>query len=284
MTRERFLRAGLQAYPPSVRDARGEEIVGTLLDASDGSLVRFSAEILELVRGGLRARGNVSAAVPLRRLIADACHITALLWIGVELLRWVTWELEPFPTPASWTVALPVLTVVLGLIGLDRLSAGCGLLWLVITNPWVQPGFKTLGETPTGWLNGLLIKDLVLAVCLLVMIVAPRRRQIDPWRLLWLAAWAGFAVLDALDMSQPAVPVLATSAFSLAAILISPRLAIAVPLWWIGLAIQPLVGSLLGRPGDTSGVVFPIIATASLSMILLALLIRRFKRRELQLQ
>jgi hypothetical protein len=283
MSRERFLRAGLQAYPPSVRNARGEEIVGTLLDASDGSWLRFSAEMLDLVRGGLRARGNVSAAVPLRRLIADACRLTALLWIGVELLRWLTFELEPYPTPTSWTVALPVLTLVLGLIGLDRLSAGCGLLWLVIANPWVEPGFKTLGDTP-GWLNGLLIKDLVLIICLLAMIVAPRPRHIDPRRLLWLAALAGFAVLDALDMSQPAVPVLAISVFGLAAILISPRLAIAVPLWWIGLAIQPLVGSLLGRPGDTSGIVFPIMATASLSMIVLALLIRRIKRRELQLQ
>jgi hypothetical protein len=283
MSREPFLRACLQAYPPSVRDARGEEIVGTLLDASDGSWLRFSAEMLDLVRGGLRARGNVSAAVPLRRLIADACRLTALLWIGVELLRWLTWELEPYPAPTSWTVALPVLALVLGLIGLDRLSAGCALLWLAITNPWVEPGFKALGETP-GWLDGLLIKDLVLIICLLVMIVAPRRRHIDSRRLLWLAALAAFAVLDALDMSAPAVPVLAISVFGLAAILISPRLAIAVPLWWTGLAIQPLVGSLLGRPGDTSGIVFPIIATASLSMILLALLLRHLKRRELQLQ
>jgi hypothetical protein len=278
-----LLRAGLQAYPPSVRDARGEEIVGTLLDASDGSWLRFGAELLDLVRGGLRARGNASAAVPLRRLIADVCRITALLWIAVELLRWLTFELEPYPTPTSWTVALAVLTLVLGLIGLDRLSGACGLLWLAASNSWVAPGFKTLGATP-GWLSGLLIKDLVLIICLLVMIVAPRRREFNPRRLLWLAAVAGFAVLDALDMSEPAVPVLAISVFGLTAILISPRLAIAVPLWWIGLAIQPLVGSLLGRPGDTSGIVFPIIATASLSMILLALLIRRLKRRELQLQ
>jgi hypothetical protein len=51
MTREDLAACALRALPVSIRAARGEEILGTLLDcAGTGSRVRFGRELADLSR------------------------------------------------------------------------------------------------------------------------------------------------------------------------------------------------------------------------------------------
>jgi len=45
VTRERLARVALLAYPRGVRAAKGEEMIGTLLDASGQSTARYGREL-----------------------------------------------------------------------------------------------------------------------------------------------------------------------------------------------------------------------------------------------
>jgi hypothetical protein len=45
VTRERLARVALLAYPRGVRAAKGEEMIGTLLDASGQSKARYGREL-----------------------------------------------------------------------------------------------------------------------------------------------------------------------------------------------------------------------------------------------
>ncbi len=85
MIRERIGGAALRAYPPPVRQARGPEMLGMLLDAGEQSRLAFVPERGSLVLGGLRERRAIAARAGTRRLIADACcqavPIFFVLWL-----------------------------------------------------------------------------------------------------------------------------------------------------------------------------------------------------------
>jgi hypothetical protein len=71
MTKRSLGRAAVRLYPSGVREARGDELVGTLLDAGDASLTAFIAELVSLVFAALKARSRRARAVPVSTLIFE---------------------------------------------------------------------------------------------------------------------------------------------------------------------------------------------------------------------
>src|SRR3954451_11059886 len=71
MTRADAAKIALLAYPSPTRTARGDEMPATLLDASAGSRRRFSGELVDLTRVGLRERATLTARAGAGRLAAD---------------------------------------------------------------------------------------------------------------------------------------------------------------------------------------------------------------------
>jgi hypothetical protein len=59
---ERRYRWLLRAYPPGYRDAHGDEIIGTLLEAAPARRFPWGREAAGLLLGGLRARARQAAA------------------------------------------------------------------------------------------------------------------------------------------------------------------------------------------------------------------------------
>lgn len=73
MIARRLLGLAMLAYPPDLREARGDEIVDTVLNVSHGSPWRVTRESVALIRSGLGARANVTASSGARRLAATVC-------------------------------------------------------------------------------------------------------------------------------------------------------------------------------------------------------------------
>jgi hypothetical protein len=78
--RERIARVALRAFPESVRTARGEEMLGTLLDVSATSRTRFLRELTGLVRSGLEARAARTAQNGAMRVVADGVCLSGV-WL-----------------------------------------------------------------------------------------------------------------------------------------------------------------------------------------------------------
>ena len=105
MSRELLVRAGLRAYPLDVRETRGLEMTGTLLDVSAGSVPRFARELLSLVRIGLRTRATRVAAAGPRRVVADGVCLAAVWLLTLDLstllAQTVRGMQDPLLAPAS---------------------------------------------------------------------------------------------------------------------------------------------------------------------------------------
>ncbi len=85
---ERLVRLAMLAYPRSVRDAQGEEILDTLHDVSGESQGLQLHESIALIRAGLQARTSVASAHGNRRLACEICA-QAVPVIGlVILIEW----------------------------------------------------------------------------------------------------------------------------------------------------------------------------------------------------
>jgi hypothetical protein len=246
MTRERIARLAVRAYPLKVRDASGAEMLGTLLDLSEGSTAVLLRESFALTLAGLRSRARTTAAVGVRRLAADACCRAATLW-GLLILGFTVPLIivSPAVQPGVWLNAVVLAPLALALLGCDRLAGACGLAWTVL--------LLTLTPTPDRLTTTLLVERLVPVVCYLAMVIAPRRRPIDPRRLLWLAATIAIAATATLayghgpaglnrhgaDIAEAVLVTLSIIGF--ARLPTDPRLAITCAIIWtdIGLAYQP---------------------------------------------
>ena len=191
MIRERVARAALQAFPREIRSARGAEMLGTLLDASATSRVRFAREIVDLVRSGLRARARRTVEAGARRVVADGLCLGGVwlltLFFASELGNMIKgfdpWG--PWVPMAPWTLALLGAGLVLGLIGYDRLAGATALAFMA--SVFADPARYDLTTRDRSAL-------LVPVFCFVALLLAPRRRQPDPRRLAWLVLVAALAV------------------------------------------------------------------------------------------
>jgi hypothetical protein len=212
MTRERLIRLALLAYPEGIREQRGEEMAATVLDSSERSRRVLVTELVALVLGGLRAPTPPQQRIGVWRFRADACCLVG----SFGLFAAITGRLQPIVerhlqplhagahyvggTAPAWDIALLVLALTLALAGRDRTAGLLGLLWVALSNPYLAlAGTGASGAPQPTWLAAVGADDLPLLACLLVMVLAPRRRAFDPRRLLWLAflpaiPWADVAL------------------------------------------------------------------------------------------
>jgi hypothetical protein len=227
VTREDWVAAALLALPPSIREARGDEITGTLLDcAGDGSRARFVQELAGLVAMGLRARSQGRGT---RRLVADGICRGAILVMTLDLSTLLAQRLDGVQDPLlSWaSIAALGVALAAALIGAERLAGAVALSWTLARLPELvshNPTFR--GIAPT----------IVPVLCFMVLSLAPRRRGLDPRRVAWLATTA--ALVIAYNHRYGVAPV--TAIVSVAAVMLmltailtiptDPRLAIACAL------------------------------------------------------
>jgi hypothetical protein len=221
--RDRIGRTALRAYPPAVRQARGLEMLGMLLDAAEQSNLAFVRESGSLVLGGLRERKALIARAGTRRLVADACCQAVLIFLMLWLISAVKTQVIT-GTTGQILIQEVVLAAILacGLFGYQRAAAIGGLAALIAYGP-LGPHVELVR----------LARLVVPITCLLVMVRAPQRRPRDPRRLLWLVSAPALAALMAhVQVGVPAV-LAVISVGALLQLLHDPRPAIACSLVWI---------------------------------------------------
>ena len=238
MNRERLVG---YALPASDRPERGPELAGTIADAGATSTLRCGRELAHLVRFGLNTRARQVASAGIGRVLADAvCRGTT--WIMVlDLSTLLVWRLSadrPNPLADAWSIGLLGAVLALALLGFERAAGTGGLLWVVLRAPQLAAV-----TTPGQWLP----PAILLAACFGVMVLAPRRRPVDPRRLGWLLvpAWliATFVLGDRANgyvFLELLVVVLLVVAAALVSLPTDPRLAVAgvMPVTYLGLSFE----------------------------------------------
>jgi hypothetical protein len=243
MTRERLARVALLAYPRGVRAARGEEMIGTLLDVSGHSRAAYGRELAALVGNGLRARSSPSAQPSAARVIADG-----LCYAGIAMLALITASLVGvsvrFPQTLShstqvWHLLLLGGCLSAALVGYDRIAAAGALasIAIVITGP-----YRGSAVAP-------LVVEALPVVCFAVMLIMPRYQARRARRIAWLVPIAALGALGH-GMGPSSYLVLAPLAVAvpvaLARIARDPRLAIACSLLGAEIAMAETAEALQG--------------------------------------
>jgi hypothetical protein len=129
---ERRARGLLRAYPPGYRAHRGEEILGTLLEATPpGRSWPPARDVASVLASGLRARRKTNLrqdeAVSLRQaaILAIVLYLCGLLNHELSLLRFPGWS--PDPVGVGWRILLPCVPLAVTLAaawsGRPRLTA-----------------------------------------------------------------------------------------------------------------------------------------------------------------
>ncbi len=225
MIREGIGKALLRFYPEPIRVERGQEILGTSLDAGAGSLRTFGRECFSLVTGGLRQRAQANAQVPDRRVLASSLPLAALLLTAILIANrplWAAWNgwlddgNNGLPHNVLYLLILPV-----ALVGLDRLAGAIGIASLIV-------GATTLA-TPTISLQP------VLPIGFMVMMLAPSPRRFTPHRLLWLLPIVGLGFITELTWPDHVVGLAAlvgVSLTGLALLSVDARLLLASAFIW----------------------------------------------------
>jgi hypothetical protein len=252
MIRERIGRVALRAYPPAVRQTRGLEMLGMLLDAGEQSTSAFVQESGSLVLGGLRERRAITARAGTRRLIADSCCQAVLILLTLWLISAV--EEAIAVTGQRLRIQELVLAAILAcaLVGYERIAAVSGLAV-----------FAALGPIGAHTPLVLLARVLIPIACLLVMALAPQKRPRDPRHLLWLLPVGALAALQPHAHVGLPEALAIISLGGLIRLFHDPRLAIACGLAWI-----VLLTSNVARPGPAGLHLLVILAVVTAGLML----------------
>ena len=276
MTRDGVTCMALTAYPRELRDARGEEMRATLLDATDGRRVwRFAREILDLVRAGLRVRAVHTARVGPARLVADGACLAAVWILTLDLATLLGQRVrgEQDALLAPWSIALLAVVLATALVGFDRVGGVGALVWTATRTPALLHDISV---------SDALSAMVVPVVCFAVLIVAPRRRPPDARRLAWLVLPVALAAVlgpppweqNGLLVAVVWLGALATLAAAVILLPSDPRLALALVLPLAGI----LVGAI-GRHGAVTPIAVTVVALAPATVAGVVLRTRRLQRR-----
>ncbi len=138
MSRAAIGRTVVRIYPNDIREASGEELLGTLLDASDGSRGGYVRQLVSLVRSGLSARARSELSQPLLRIAASTLCWVAVMSVMFGLVQTVGIGLRWGGSPGSGTQTLlhsyiiPALILVLFTLRRNRTTGILGLAWIAI--------------------------------------------------------------------------------------------------------------------------------------------------------
>jgi hypothetical protein len=137
MTRKWIGQTTVRLYPAELRAAKGDELVGTLLDAGDASLAAFLAQLVSLIIAALVARSRDALSQPLDQIASDAVRWGAVITVAssmttvvVEYVHWgggIGWA-----TVTSWQQCLaPTLILAMFMFRQDRAPGVTSLTWCV---------------------------------------------------------------------------------------------------------------------------------------------------------
>lgn len=261
MIRERIGRAMLRAYPDEVRAARGEEILGTVLEAGEPSAHAFVREGASIVLAGLRERATFVARVGSRRLIADAFCQAAALWLMWGAVNVVSSELQrPWAASPDVLALIVLLALLVGvLVGYDRIVGVIGLAFIAGVELFTDPQAATRPLT--------LAILFVPLLCCLVMAFAPRKRSSDPRRLVLLVPAIALVALLPEAVDRGTALLVLVSLVGVLRLPVDPRLAIACGIVWTGVGLSDVTVAL-SRADASNGLI--LTATASLLMFAIA--------------
>jgi hypothetical protein len=273
MSRDRAVQMALLTYPPQVRHELGAEMTATALEVAEGSRRRFGRELAGLVRLGLRARATRTAGAGSRRVIADGLCLAGVWLMTLDLSTLLSQTVrgmqDPLLAPAS--LVLLGIALALALVGHDRVAGAAALVWTAARLPALFDHHPTLKLA-------VLAVSLPSIVCFAVLVIAPRKRELDLRGLAWLVIPATLVATlgppkyeqSPLLLAVVAVAAILVVVYAVAMLPTDPRVAIAgaVPLSAVG----------LGVPGAGDGVALLVIAAAPLVLVFTVTRIRQLRR------
>ncbi|WP_238015465.1 hypothetical protein KZZ52_11660 [Dactylosporangium sp. AC04546] len=256
----RRYRALLRAYPRSYREQRGDELLGTLLDAAPPGRRRPAArEAVSLLREGFALRAGLGSLHTPAAFWRDGLHIGALLLLLATLTDAATPWLQPPIEPAPLArLVLPVLAVAAVLRG--RLTGG-----LVLTLAWL------VTELPMAALSW----QAVTAAAALAVLVAGRSgtsRPRSPGWLLFVPLLMLITYLLSAGWPMHVALVVLVPLAALFGALVDPRLPVAAATLLASAALQstlvigPLGGGTVEYHASGPAVVFLALAIALLAL------------------
>lgn len=233
----------LQAYPQRFRAERGEEMLGTLLDAGEDSTGAFIRGVASLLIGGLRERARENAQVGAGRLVADAFCQAAVFWSLLELLS----DFSHYPQTPIWSLVLLAGVPVFALLGRDRLAGLCGVIAAVFV---LTRGYGTplSGSEPVqlGHPDFVFFVDRWVGplVCFTIMVLRPRVRAHHRRRLIWLIPVSVVVIMAATPalISATLLFLIGLPLVGIILLPIDPRLAIASAVLWADIAAASTLG------------------------------------------
>ena len=268
-TLERHCQLLLRAYPAAYRAPRGEEIIGTLLEATaPGRSWPVLRDVRCLLAGGLRARAaqrqQFTTAGNLR--VAVLAGVAAYLAYAAStvLSSYVRSALMPSPQymTSGWMLApvvLPLIPTALAWLSCRRLVVLAGALpaaaAICYTGPW----------------QGLFVGSTVVRlVCLTALVALAGYAERPRWRWFWplgLLAIAPLLSAVAGRLTSPTLSaiMLALGVLGIAWIVIDARPAIAMAVFLVALQLPLTIGFLAMGAGFQVSMLFLLVVTAVLA-------------------
>jgi len=264
---ERHCQLLLRAYPAAYRKARGEEIIGTLLEATppDRSWPR-PRDIRGLLLGGVRARAaqpkQFTTAANLR--VAVLAGVAAYLAFGAASVLTTDVPTGIMPgrqyAPSDWPLfaALVLLLIPTALVWVSRRR-------VVLLAGALPAAAATCYAGP--W-NGIVAGSAVARlVCLAALVALAGRADRPSWRWLWLVGLLAITPLVAA-VAWPygflalAMLLLALIIVSIVWIVIDARPAIAMAVFLAALQLPVTIGPLAVGGGFQLSTLFALIVAA----------------------
>jgi hypothetical protein len=238
---ERRCRWLLLVYPAAYRDDRGEEILGTLLEATPGNRKRpFARDVRALILGGLRAR----AAENRRMTTAANLRVAVLLGIAIYLgftaasyaedysaVSLTSGYSQPHGVPALLAALLLAAAVVSVWFG-RRPVLMCAAFSAAVAVTYCG-FFQGELRPPAFLLAGSIARVSTLFLCLVALVLLAHWLERPPWAWLWLTG--GIVAVFT-------VPIRFAGAFHASYLVAGVVLGLLVVLVaWIGIDPRPLV-------------------------------------------
>jgi hypothetical protein len=268
---ERRCRLLLRAYQAPYREVRGEEIIGTLLEATPpGRSWPLPRDIRCLIAGGLRAR----AAQPRQFTTATNLRVAALAGLAAYLTYSASAILSDYvradlmsgqlSAPAGWplaTVVLPLITMALAWRSRRRLIVLVGTLpaaaAIIYAGPW----------------QGLAVGfSVVRLACLAVLVALAGYAERPGWRWCWPLGLLAIAPLPLAAVTGRFAGVylvalaLAVGVLSIAGIVIDARPAIAMAAFLAAIQLPITIGFLSMGAGFQLATVYLLVVMAVLAV------------------
>jgi hypothetical protein len=266
ITLEHRCRLLLRAYPVEYRKDRGEEIMGTLLDATPADRSwPLARDVTGLLIGGLRVRAELNRRLTTAANLRVAAFIgvtTYLAYIAVGDLSFVVLELTRWTGHAHMTPWPPL--IVWALVGAAVAAAWASRRKMLVLTAVVAASVALVVATTL--LHGSVIFSVPELACVASLALFAGRTERPSLQWLWpvalVAAWPlaqylvpGFWTLSTLIVVLPAL--------SLLWVVIDARPAVAAAVFVLGLWLPAGLASVMAGPDIAAAVPLLIVSVVA---------------------